>query len=175
MVYHVNEPSDGTIYMGTRLNDIKGYPGMAIVPADSLCASYDIDNNRRSIVINGKEENYYYEQLCGDLFPGTFSRLETLNVTELSDDHYRPNWHWYKSGNSGYEKTNKALQNITYDTSTGIVSFNYIHDTTTGIKGIERMETTTKRIYTLDGRYVGQDFNALPHGIYITGGRKIVK
>ena len=153
----------------------EGYPGMAIVPADSLCASYDIDNNRRSIVINGKEENYYYEQLCGDLFPGTFSRLETLNVTELSDDHYRPNWHWYKSGNSGYEKTNKALQNITYDTSTGIVSFNYIHDTTTGIKGIERMETTTKRIYTLDGRYVGQDFNALPHGIYITGGRKIVK
>ena len=175
MVYHVNEPSDGTIYMGTRLNDIKGYPGMAIVPADSLCASYDIDNNRRSIVINGKEENYYYEQLCGDLFPGTFSRLETLNVTELSDDHYRPNWHWYKSGNSGYEKTHKALRNITYDTSTGIVSFNYIHDTTTGIKGIERTETTTKRIYTLDGRYVGQDFNALPHGIYITGGRKIVK
>ena len=174
MVYHVNEPSNA-INMWTKLNDKEGYPGMAIVPADSLCASYDIDNNRRSIVINGKEENYYYEQLCGDLFPGTFSRLETLNVTELSDDHYRPNWHWYKSGNSGYEKTNKALQNITYDTSTGIVSFNYIHDTTTGIKGIERTETTTKRIYTLDGRYVGQDFNALPHGIYITGGRKIVK
>ena len=174
MVYHVNEPSNA-INMWTKLNDKEGYPGMAIVPADSLCASYDIDNNRRSIVINGKEENYYYEQLCGDLFPGTFSRLETLNVTELSDDHYRPNWHWYKSGNSGYEKTNKALQNITYDTSTGIVSFNYIHDTTTGIKGIERTETTTKRIYTLDGRYVGQDFNALPHGIYIIGGRKIVK
>lgn len=174
MVYHVNEPSNA-INMWTKLNDKEGYPGMAIVPADSLCASYDIDNNRRSIVINGKEENYYYEQLRGDLFPGTFSRLQTLNVTELSDDHYRPNWHWYKTGNSGYENTNKALQNITYDTSTGIVSFNYIHDTTTGIKGIERMETTTKRIYTLDGRYVGQDFNALPHGIYITGGRKIVK
>jgi len=174
MVYHVNEPSNA-INMWTKLNDKEGYPGMAIVPADSLCASYDIDNNRRSIVINGKEENYYYEQLCGDLFPGTFSRLETLNVTELSDDHYRPNWHWYKSGNSGYEKTHKALRNITYDTSTGIVSFNYIHDTTTGIKGIERTETTTKRIYTLDGRYVGQDFNALPHGIYIIGGRKIVK
>ena len=174
MVYHVNEPSNA-INMWTKLNDKEGYPGMAIVPADSLCASYDIDNNRRSIVINGKEENYYYEQLCGDLFPGTFSRLETLNVTELSDDHYRPNWHWYKSGNSGYENTNKALRNITYDRSTGIVSFDYVHDTTTGIKGVERNEATTKRIYTLDGRYVGQDFNALPHGIYIIGGRKIVK
>jgi len=175
MVYHVNEPSDGTIYMGTRLNDIKGYPGMAIVPADDLCASYDIDNNRKNIVINGEKKSYYIEQLRGDLFPGTFSSLQTLNVTELSDDHYRPNWHWYKTGNSGYENTNKALRNITYDSATGTVSFNYIHDTTTGIKGVERNEATTKRIYTLDGRYVGQDFNALPQGIYIIGGKKIVK
>ena len=175
MVYHVNEPSNGTIYMGTKLNDAKGYPGMVIVPADGLCASADLKENRDSVEINGKKESFYTEQLLGDLFPGTFSRLQPLNVTELSDDHYRPNWHWYKTGNSGYENTNKALRNITYDSSTGIVSFNYIHDTTTGIKGVERNEATTKRIYTLDGRYVGQDFNALPHGIYIIGGKKIVK
>lgn len=175
MVYHVNEPSNGTIYMGTRLNDAKGYPGMAIVPADGLCASADLKENRDSVEINGKKESFYTEQLLGDLFPGTFSRLQPLNVTELSVDHYRPNWHWYKTGNSGYENTNKALRNITYDTSTGIVSFDYVHDTTTDIKGIEHNGTTTKRIYTLDGRYVGQDFNALPHGIYIIGGKKIVK
>ena len=175
MVYHVNEPSSGTIDMGTKLNDTEGYPGMAIVPADGLCASNDIKDNHAKVEINGKNADKYIEQLRGDLFPGTFSSLETLNVTELSDEHYRPNWHWYKSGNSGYEKTNKALQNITYDTTTGTVAFNYVHDTTTGIKGIEHMGAATKRIYTLDGRYVGQDFNALPHGIYIIGGRKIVK
>lgn len=175
MVYHVNEPSSGTIYMGTKLNDTEGYPGMAIVPADGLCASNDIKDNHAKVEINGKNADKYIEQLRGDLFPGTFSSLETLNVTELSDEHYRPNWHWYKSGNSGYEKTNKALQNITYDTTTGTVAFNYVHDTTTGIKGIEHMGAATKRIYMLDGRYVGQDFNALPHGIYIIGGRKIVK
>lgn len=175
MVYQVNEPSRGTIYMGTKLNDTEGYPGMAIVPADGLCASNDIKDNHAKVEINGKNADKYIEQLRGDLFPGTFSSLETLNVTELSDEHYRPNWHWYKSGNSGYEKTNKALQNITYDTTTGTVAFNYVHDTTTGIKGIEHMGAATKRIYMLDGRYVGQDFNALPHGIYIIGGRKIVK
>lgn len=175
MVYQVNEPSSGTIYMGTKLNDTEGYPGMAIVPADGLCASNDIKDNHAKVEINGKNADKYIEQLRGDLFPGTFSSLETLNVTELSDEHYRPNWHWYKSGNSGYEKTNKALQNITYDTTTGTVAFNYVHDTTTGIKGIEHMGAATKRIYMLDGRYVGQDFNALPHGIYIIGGRKIVK
>lgn len=175
MVYHVNEPSNGTIYMGTKLNDTAGYPGMAIVPADGLCASADLEANKKTVEINGKKTSYYMEQLRGDLFPGTYSTLASLNVTELSDANAQPNWHWYKSGKSGYEKTNKALQNITYDTTTGTVAFNYVHDTTTGIKGIEHTGATTKRIYTLDGRYVGQDFNALPHGIYIIGGKKIVR
>lgn len=40
--------------------------------------------------------------------------------------------------------------------------------------------TTTKRaadnrIYTLDGRYVGNDFGSLRRGIYIIGGKKVVK
>lgn len=94
---------------------------------------------------------------------------------ELSDTNVKPNWCWYNSDKTEKLPTNKASRNITYDNSTGIVSFNYVHDTTTGIKGIEHNGTTTKCIYTLDGRYVGQNFNALPHGIYIIGGKKIVK
>ena len=96
-------------------------------------------------------------------------------VTELSDTNVKPNWCWYNSDKTEKLPTNKALRNITYDSSTGIVSFNYVHDTTTGIKGIAHTGAATKHIYTLDGRYVGQDFNALPHGIYIIGGKKIVK
>ena len=30
-------------------------------------------------------------------------------------------------------------------------------------------------VYTIDGRYVGTDLNALPHGIYIVGGKKVVR
>lgn len=175
MVYHVNEPSSGTIYMGTKLNDNEGYPGMAIVPADGLCASADLEANKKTVEINGKKTSYYMEQLRGDLFPGTYSTLASLNVTELSDANAQPNWHWYKSGNSGYEDTNKALKNITLDTSTGTVSFYYVGDVAAGISTIETSKEEKGRIYTLDGRYVGQDFNALPHGIYIIGGKKIVK
>jgi immune inhibitor A len=175
MVYHVNEPSNGTIYMDTRLNDKEGYPGMAIVPADGLCASADLEANKKTVEINGKKTSYYMEQLRGDLFPGTYSTLASLNVTELSDANAQPNWHWYKSGNSGYEDTNKALKNITLDTSTGTVSFYYVGDVAAGISTIETSKEEKGRIYTLDGRYVGQDFNALPHGIYIIGGKKIVK
>lgn len=175
MVYHVNEPSSGTISMGTKLNDNEGYPGMAIVPADGLCASADLEANKKTVEINGKKTSYYMEQLRGDLFPGTYSTLASLNVTELSDANAQPNWHWYKSGNSGYEDTNKALKNITLDTSTGKVSFYYVGDVAAGISTIETSKEGKGRIYTLDGRYVGQDFNALPHGIYIIGGKKIVK
>ena len=176
MVYHVNEPSNGTIHMGSHLNDIKGYPGMAIVPADGLCATADLDaNHKKVLTLKGDSAIYYFEQMRGDLFPGTYSTLASLNVTELSDANAQPNWHWYKSGNSGYEDTNKALKNITLDTSTGTVSFYYVGDVAAGISTIETSKEGKGRIYTLDGRYVGQDFNALPHGIYIIGGKKIVK
>ena len=35
--------------------------------------------------------------------------------------------------------------------------------------------TDDARIYTLDGRFVGTDISKLPHGIYLQGGKKIVK
>ena len=31
------------------------------------------------------------------------------------------------------------------------------------------------RIYTLDGRYAGTDLQSLPHGVYVVGGKKVVK
>jgi len=49
-------------------------------------------------------------------------------------------------------------------------------DDTTGINNaIPRVRTVGGRIYSIDGRYVGLDFEALPHGIYIIDGKKVVK
>ena len=45
----------------------------------------------------------------------------------------------------------------------------------TAIQTINSNKTTTTRIYTLDGRYVGADPNQLPRGLYIINGKKIVK
>ena len=42
--------------------------------------------------------------------------------------------------------------------------------------GIRTYDTTAKSgIYTLDGRYVGVDRNALPRGLYIINGKKVVR
>ena len=43
------------------------------------------------------------------------------------------------------------------------------------IHTIKTSDNKTARIYTLDGRYVGSDFQQLGRGLYIVNGRKIVK
>ncbi len=46
-----------------------------------------------------------------------------------------------------------------------------------GIKAITSQSSPlhSHRIYTLDGRYVGTDASVLPHGVYVVGGKKMVK
>ena len=47
---------------------------------------------------------------------------------------------------------------------------------TTGISGIQAGKTAkTTPIYNMNGVRVGNDLRALPHGVYIVGGRKVVK
>ena len=48
---------------------------------------------------------------------------------------------------------------------------------TSGIQKVqsEINETTSSYIYDLHGRYMGTELNALPKGVYIIGGKKIIK
>ena len=73
-------------------------------------------------------------------------------------------------------KWDKSLTGITEDTHSGLVTFNFIKGTSTAID----MPTTgndvenDRRIFTLDGRYMGTDITRLPKGIYIRNKEKIV-
>ena len=166
LAYHVNRPST-TMTMLTRYNDVPGFPGMAVIPADSACLSSYIEANGDN----------YFSSLKGDLFPGTSI------TTELSDKALRPNFCWYNTDFNWYNAskntkltTNRALTNIAYDDATGVLTFNYINDVAaTGIRQLRLDSETSKAIYTLDGRYAGTSLQSLPHGIYIVGGRKVVK
>ena len=46
---------------------------------------------------------------------------------------------------------------------------------TTGIVTVNAVAAPQSGIYTLDGRYMGTDYTALPHGLYIVNGKKMVK
>ena len=45
----------------------------------------------------------------------------------------------------------------------------------TGIKRIGGHLPKSKRIYSIDGRYVGSNYLILPRGVYIVNGKKVVK
>ncbi|MBQ7663198.1 MAG: M6 family metalloprotease domain-containing protein [Prevotella sp.] len=49
-----------------------------------------------------------------------------------------------------------------------------VENASTGIKTV-KSATQAIRIYTLDGRYVGSDKNALPRGMYIINGKKVIR
>ena len=52
-------------------------------------------------------------------------------------------------------------------------TFNGVVD---GINGVTvAKKATDNRIYSIDGRYLGTDASALGKGIYVVGGKKIVK
>ena len=46
---------------------------------------------------------------------------------------------------------------------------------TTAVRTIATPRTTSGRIYTLDGRYVGTNPNQLPHGLYVIDGKKVIR
>ena len=162
LVYHVCLPSE-TLYSGTHLNNTRGFPGMAVVPADGACLSSYIKAN----------EDDYGNSHYGDLFPGT-GNLQGQNVTELSDTNKQPNFCWYNTAKTEKLNTNKAIKNIKYDN--GVLKFDYVNDVASGILPVwGDKQATDGRVYSINGAYLGDDITKLPHGIYIVNGQKIVK
>ena len=155
LVYHVCLPSE-TLDLRTHLNNTRGYPGMAVVPADGACLSSYIKAN----------EDDYINSHKGDLFG--------QNVTELSDTNKQPNFCWYNTAKTEKLNTNKAIKNIKYDN--GVLTFDYVNDVASGILPVwGDKQATDGRVYSINGAYLGDDITKLPHGIYIVNGQKIVK
>lgn len=152
LIYRVNyEPE--TVNMWDHVNDIPGQPGMSIVPADGkLISSYSIDPTSK------EQYKAYMDSYAGDPYPGT-SAVDHLGSVLLN-----------------HSTLNKPLYHITEHTADGSITFEYLQDLTAGIQDIPTDQLSAdRRIYTLEGRYVGIDSSALPKGIYIRGGHKFVK
>lgn len=151
MLYHVNYDAQAFSLERNSVNNVKGKPRMTVIPADSLLfSSYNGDRNK------------YKEQLKGDLFPGTD------NVTELTNNTTLPNYQPWTG-----VPLDKPIYNITE--KEGIVYFDFLKKfSTQGIVPTFSQEATSdKRIFSIDGKYMGTDKSILPQGIYIIGGKKV--
>ncbi len=160
LVYHVNEVGNNVINMRTHLNNQAGQPGMAVVPADSVCLSSYIKAN----------STLYRQSQKGDPYPGT------SKVTALNDNMGIPNFYWYagtqapSATNSNYHKVDKALAKIQEDD--GTITFDFINGYATGIKEIKDYQAMD--IYTISGQPVGNNTSTLQPGIYVRNGKKFV-
>lgn len=131
---------------------------------------------------DGSRENTQYS-LQGDLYPYE-SKGVTIN-DEFTDDS-EPAAKLYNKNTDGSNVLGIPITQI--KRSKGSVSFlvcggddkNVIDNTfkgvVDGINGVTVVKKTVdNRIYSIDGRYLGTDASALGKGIYVVGGKKIVK
>ena len=133
-------------------NNTLGKPKVMIVPADGYVIS---DYNHG----DGKQwtDKQYKESLQADPFPGTTKRTELLSVTLNTSTLEKP------------------IYNIK-ETDDGIITFDYLKDYATGIDQTLADKETEKNqsIFSLDGRYLGNDASKLTKGVYIIGKKKVV-
>lgn len=131
---------------------------------------------------DGSRENTQYS-LQGDLYP-----YEVKGVTmndEFTDESEPAAKLYTKNSDNSYALGIPITQ---IKRSKGSVSFlvcggddKYVIDNTfngvvDGINGVTVVKKTVdNRIYSIDGRYLGTDASALGKGIYVVGGKKVVK
>lgn len=157
IVFHVK----GTSGQATNMSPNNTYkkPKITILPADGfILAEYSIG---KTCWYQGQKQmislNMFYEDAKGDPYPGS------QNVTEIR-----------KYGNySDFHDIGERypITDITVNSDRSI-SFKFMGGVEDGIFEIEA-DKTCDAFYTIDGRYAGKDKTSLPHGIYVSKGRKI--
>ena len=164
LVYHVKYNATTFALSSNSVNNVAGSPGMTVIPADGLLRS----SYRIGEVIDGVKLNkqLYLAQIAGDAFPGTSS------VTQLTDESDIVNYAPWTGGQLG-----KPIYNI--KEADGVITFDFMKDyTATAIQPVWDGSPATSGvhapIYSIDGRFVGNDPAVLPKGLYIRNNRKFV-
>lgn len=131
---------------------------------------------------DGSRENTQYS-LQGDLYP---YEVKGVTMNDEFTDYSEPAAKLYNKNSDNFYALGIPITKI--KRSKGSVSFlvcggddkNVIDNTfkgvVDGINGVTVVKKTVdNRIYSIDGRYLGTDASALGKGIYVVGGKKVVK
>lgn len=148
LAYRISYPYD-KVNIFDFPNNVKGKPRVIVVPADGEVLS---------AMNSGGDFNKYITNLTNDLYP--LGSKNSINEFKMYDG----------------SKLKCKIINITQNDANKTVSFKFIADATDIQSApITNLTISDNRIYTLDGRYVGTDRDALPHGIYIQNKQKFIK
>ena len=183
LVHHIDYPRS-SVNLNDYPNNTAGKPGITLVPADGLIiSSYCVYTTKAdSSAAKPHSYNDYMYSHYGDPFPGVefYTYLdEETNTQKLGSRSLGIDSLVTVKLNNG--TLNKPLYHITEvakeSEGTNAVTFDFLRDfsTDTGITQL-RSETTDqdRRIYSIDGRFLGTDEHQLPQGIYIKNKKKIL-
>lgn len=168
-----------------------GSNGLLIVHVNyvpSRWANNSVNSSAENIqcctVVNadGSRENTQYS-LQGDLYP---YEVKGVTMNDEFTDESEPAAKLYTKNSDNSYALGIPITNI--KRSKGSVSFlvcggddknvidNTFNGVVDGINGVTVVKKATdNRIYSIDGRYLGTDASALGKGIYVVGGKKVVK
>ena len=139
---------------GDIVNSIPNKSRMTIVPADEEYISSYLTGDGKKYT-----QAQYVASLKGDPFPGTSDVHELLSIPMI----------W------GGNTMEKPLLNI--QEKNGVITFFFMREPqiTTDINDVDVASSPNEtRIYTLDGRYMGNSTRGLAKGVYIINGKKTV-
>ena len=137
----------------------------------------DPDHQRFTIVPSDGEFTYFIyegEKRYNDAEPFPNDSVNAFNKDFVTkDEQAKKAAQFFTKTSNGTFWMNGSVENITQNADKTI-SFNYVA-TATAIRTVNIQKTATTRIYTLDGRYVGDNPRQLPRGLYVSNGKKMVK
>ena len=154
LVTYVNYDATAFSLSYNRVNNTVGKSRMTIVPADGQFISSYVTGSNKTYT-----QNEYYTSFRGDPFPGSQNVNELLNIPMI------------------WSGTNMEKPLLKIKEENNIITFYYqtLPQITTGISETDKTDDSgALRIYTIDGRNVGNSTKGLPKGIYIINGKKTV-
>lgn len=173
LLTHVNY-NEGA-FSTLRPNNTYGHPNLTIVPADGLLlSSASIGQDR---VVDGEtvtvDRTIYRTNLGGDPYPGN------KNVTSVQAYHNYTSLtgNTDEASDSDAEVVDMVTQFPITDireNEDGSVSFRFGDDGGESVSTIHT-DATGHCVYGLDGQCLGHDISALPAGLYVAGGLKVLK
>lgn len=133
-------------------------------PAANLLKGW-ADLNAQGMTTGGGDGEYLYYTLSHSLVDGTVGDLGFF-------------WHEADGGAFAFPaaSSDRAYLAVPVQQARGIKRLSFGHGDTTGISvaPVEAADQAPQRIYSITGTYVGTDRQALPAGIYVVGGKKMI-
>lgn len=145
--------------------------GLLVVHVDYSASAWTNNSvntkSRQRCTIIAADDTLGYANEYGDPYPYNGNNLLTNTSTPAAKLN--------NANNDGTYYMNKPIYDITRNDD-GTMSFSFGNEMA-GISGIavDASQKADDRIFSIDGRFVGKNLNALPKGIYIMNGKKILK